>query len=242
MEDTIVKYITQIDRLLPYSNYKKEEVLEELKLDLEATMKDSYAKTPSAAFGTPRDVAKNLSLSQDWGTERAGWGRRIIAFGIDVTIQFTIIAIYFLTGFFFLLSMFMTSDEINQLLKDAFIEGAASFNPEFTVFEFLIFFGFLMFLTASSGLFLLCYSVILERYFSKTIGKKIFGLMVVDESGIRISWQQAIIRNLTKIFVGTEFLLFDTILGIVLEKQDPEKTRKQRGLDILAETIVVKQN
>ncbi len=242
MKDPIVHYIEQIDRLLPYPKAKKEEVIEELLLDLKATMKDSDAKIPSTVFGTPRDVAKNLSLSQDWGTERAGWGRRIIAFGIDITIQFTIIVIYFLTGFFFLLSMFMSVEEITQLFEEAFIEGSASFNQEFTVFEILIFFGFLMFLTASSGLFLLSYSVVLERYFSATIGKKIFGLMVVDESGIRISWQQAIIRNLTKIFLGTEFLLFDIILGIVLEKQDPEKARNQRGLDILAETIVVKQN
>jgi uncharacterized RDD family membrane protein YckC len=242
MKDTIVHFIEKIDSLLPYPTFKKEEVLEELRLDLEATMKDSDEKIPSVVFGTPRDVAKNLSLSQDWETERAGWGRRIAAFGIDATIQFTIIVIYFLAGFFFLLSRFMSSEEINQLLKEAFIEGGASFNPGFTVFEFIIFFGFLLFLTASSGLFLVCYSVVLERYFSTTIGKKIFGLLVVDESGIRISWQQAIIRNLTKIFVGTEFLLFDALIGLILEKQDPEKARKQRGLDILAETIVVKQN
>jgi len=64
-------------------------------------------------------------------------------------------------------------------------------------------------------------------------------LIVVDESGIRITWQQAIIRNLTKTFISTEFLILDVILGIGLEKQDPQKAKKQRSLDVLAETMVI---
>jgi len=51
--------------------------------------------------------------------------------------------------------------------------------------------------------------------------------------------RQAIIRNLSKIVLG-EFLILDTVLGMILERQTPERTHYQRGLDILAETIVIK--
>ncbi|MFX1514739.1 MAG: hypothetical protein ACFFC6_00375, partial [Promethearchaeota archaeon] len=51
-----------------------------------------------------------------------------------------------------------------------------------------------------------------------------------------ITWTQAVIRNLSKIFA---LLLLDVVLGMILKKQNPEKTQKQRGMDILAETIVV---
>ncbi|MHA2247239.1 MAG: hypothetical protein ACXADY_20000 [Candidatus Hodarchaeales archaeon] len=40
--------------------------------------------------------------------------------------------------------------------------------------------------------------------------------------------------------VEVDLLLFDVIVGLILEKQNPEKTQKQKGMDILAETIVVK--
>ena len=64
---------------------------------------------------------------------------------------------------------------------------------------------------------------------------------MIDQTGIRITWKQSIIRNLTKIPLADEFLLFDVILGMVLDKkQEPEKPTKQRAMDILAETVVVR--
>ena len=94
--------------------------------------------------------------------------------------------------------------------------------------------------TITTVIGILGYNAILEYYFGATIGKKILNLSVVDQTGLRITWKQAIVRNFSKIIVSEEFLPLDVILGMILEKMDPEKARKQRGLDILAETIVIK--
>ncbi len=83
------------------------------------------------------------------------------------------------------------------------------------------------------------YNIILEHFFSATIGKWLLKLRVVDQSGIRMVARQSIIRNLSKIVLG-EFLILDVVLGMILEKQTPDRTQNQRGLDILAETIVIK--
>lgn len=84
------------------------------------------------------------------------------------------------------------------------------------------------------------YNAVLEYHFGATIGKRLLSLVVVDQSGVRISWKQALIRNLYKFLVSEELLPFDVMLGMILEKMDPEKTKNQRGLDILAETTVIK--
>jgi uncharacterized RDD family membrane protein YckC len=85
----------------------------------------------------------------------------------------------------------------------------------------------------------LAYNIILEHFYSATIGKRLLNLRVVDHNGIKMAGRQSVIRNLSKIVLG-ELLIFDVVLGMILERQTPERTHNQRGLDILAETIVVK--
>ncbi|MFX0086110.1 MAG: RDD family protein, partial [Candidatus Hodarchaeota archaeon] len=99
---------------------------------------------------------------------------------------------------------------------------------------------FISFLTITTVIILIGYNAVLEYYFGATIGKKILKLGVVDQTGVAINWKQAIIRNLSKILISEEILPFDIVLGMILGKLNPEKTRNQRGLDILAETIVIK--
>ena len=103
--------------------------------------------------------------------------------------------------------------------------------------QFVTFLSFLTILPASMAFLL--YNIVLEHYFSATIGKKVFNLVVVDHSGLKMHGRQVIIRNLSKIVLG-EFLILDTFLGMILERQTPERTHFQRGLDILAETIVIR--
>ncbi|MHA2165599.1 MAG: RDD family protein, partial [Candidatus Hodarchaeales archaeon] len=97
--------------------------------------------------------------------------------------------------------------------------------------------SFLVIVPATMVFFL--YNIVLEYYFSATVGKKLFRLVTVDHSGLKMQGRQVIIRNLSKIVLG-EFLILDTVLGMILERQTPERTHYQRGLDILAETIVIK--
>jgi hypothetical protein len=100
MKDTVDQYIKQLDWLLPYPKIKKEGILEEFQIDIQLAMKDSDKNDPYIVFGSPRDVAKNLSQGHDWGTQRASWKIRTLAFIIDVIIQITFIIFYFFVSLF----------------------------------------------------------------------------------------------------------------------------------------------
>jgi uncharacterized RDD family membrane protein YckC len=77
----------------------------------------------------------------------------------------------------------------------------------------------------------LIYFPLLESRFGRTLGKHLMRIRVVDESGRPIRLGQAIIRRLSYYF---DLLVLDAIFI-------PFTERKQRGLDILAKTIVVKE-
>ena len=86
------------------------------------------------------------------------------------------------------------------------------------------------------------YLIVFEGKYSGTVGKRLLKLYIVDVSGIKITWQQAILRNLTKPGISSGFFIIEILIGIYLEKQYPKKALKQRGSDVLAETMVVKMN
>jgi uncharacterized RDD family membrane protein YckC len=247
MINTIDEYIKQLDRLLPYPKTKKEGILEEFRIDAQLAMKDSNNNDPYTVFGSPRDVAKNLSQGYDWGSQRASWKSRTLAFIIDVIIQVAFIITAAVGLFLILLSLFPDGKVFQWFnwsgdTPDLFWtteEGWSEWviGEGLTLTQGIIVLILLLFFLGVCILTILSYEIVSERVFSKTIGKKVLGLMVVDQSGIRITWTQAVIRNLSKIF---ELLLLDVALGMILEKQNPKKTQKQRGMDILAETIVVK--
>ena len=66
-----------------------------------------------------------------------------------------------------------------------------------------------------------------------TIGKRILGLKVLNENGLRIGFGRANVRFFTKVFL--QFLTFVSILTIIL-------TNKKQSLhDLIARTVVVKQ-
>lgn len=77
----------------------------------------------------------------------------------------------------------------------------------------------------------LVYFPLLEARFGRTFGKHIMKIRVVDESGRPIRAGQAIVRRLSYYF---DLLVLDSIFI-------PFTDRKQRALDILAKTIVVKE-
>ena len=80
------------------------------------------------------------------------------------------------------------------------------------------------------------YAIFLEGLWSgQTVGKRLFGLRVIQESGVRVSWLQALLRNLARpvdrlpmfYFVGGAAALF---------------TQSQQRLgDLLAGTVVVRE-
>ncbi len=79
---------------------------------------------------------------------------------------------------------------------------------------------------------LVFYFPILEHYFGCTLGKKLLGLRVETESRTRVSLGRAFLRRLSFYF---EFLVLDALFVPFTEK-------KQRAFDLVAKTIVVREN
>lgn len=73
------------------------------------------------------------------------------------------------------------------------------------------------------------YPMVAEARYSRTLGKHLFGLRVVRESGTRISAGQAIVRNLP-IFLQVFWL--DALFALFTD-------RRQRAFEMLAKTVVV---
>ena len=74
------------------------------------------------------------------------------------------------------------------------------------------------------SLFVLC-----EKFFGATVGKSLMYLQVKSKNGADISWPQAIVRNLTKIYWFP--IIFDWAIGKALNTD--------RILNNITKTIVI---
>jgi uncharacterized RDD family membrane protein YckC len=73
------------------------------------------------------------------------------------------------------------------------------------------------------------YPIVAEYQFAKTVGKRLFGLRVVRESGARISFAQSIVRQLPAFF---QVFWIDAMFALFTE-------RHQRAFELLSKTRVV---
>ncbi|MFC1916381.1 RDD family protein [Chloroflexota bacterium] len=78
------------------------------------------------------------------------------------------------------------------------------------------------------------YFILMEAYAGWTVGKRVLGMKVVDESGSKIGLSRSIIRNLLRFVDGLPAF---NIFGIVLIAFSP---RDQRFGDRIAKTYVVR--
>ncbi|WP_407422659.1 RDD family protein [Methanobrevibacter sp.] len=78
---------------------------------------------------------------------------------------------------------------------------------------------------------ILVYFIVLEKSKGATIGKALMYLRVISRNGRRISWIQAVIRNLTKIFWFP--IIFDWAIGKLLSND--------RVFGVFTKTIVVNE-
>ncbi|MFX0184867.1 MAG: RDD family protein [Candidatus Hodarchaeota archaeon] len=206
----IDSYIQKIDDWLPYPRTKKEIVLERLKVEITEAIRDTEQEDPVQVFGNPYQVAKDVSSGQDWDMERSSYSDRAMAFVIDIFIQ-TI-----------------------GIVAGVLIWLRTMFAPDYNAAGLtLILVSLFFFLIPYVLVWTVGYFIIFEKVTSKTPGKALLGLTVCDVSGVRITWSQAIIRNLTKIEIF--ILLIEVIVGIV------QKTDFQRPLDIVANTMVIRK-
>ena len=76
---------------------------------------------------------------------------------------------------------------------------------------------------------IMIYFVVCEKLFAASVGKSLMYLQVVSNNGRNISWPQAIVRNLTKIYWFP--VLFDWLIGKIL--------KRDRILNVITKTVVV---
>ena len=81
------------------------------------------------------------------------------------------------------------------------------------------------------AVFILIYFVLCEKFAAASIGKSIMHLQVKSKNGANISWMQAIVRNLTKIFWVP--IIFDWLIGKIL--------RSDRLFNNITRTIVINE-
>lgn len=79
---------------------------------------------------------------------------------------------------------------------------------------------------------ILVYFILLEKIKGATVGKALMYLRVVSRNGYPISWLQAVVRNLTKIFWFP--IIFDWAIGKIIRGND-------RILDLFTKTVVVNE-
>ena len=77
--------------------------------------------------------------------------------------------------------------------------------------------------------FILLYFILCEKYFAATVGKSVMFLKVKSKNGSNISWPQAIVRNLTKIYWVP--IIFDWLIGRFLNTD--------RILNNITHTVVI---
>lgn len=103
---------------------------------------------------------------------------------------------------FFVVSAFMW---IISFLLSIFINPHGTFQP----------YNYLGYVVPIIGLI---YFVYLEKTKRATVGKSLMYLQVVSRNGYPITWIQAIVRNLTKIFWFP--IIFDWVLGKIFKSND----------------------
>ncbi|MFW6206486.1 MAG: RDD family protein [Gemmatimonadota bacterium] len=89
--------------------------------------------------------------------------------------------------------------------------------------------GLLILLAAVAGAMALLYFPVLEERYGQTLGKRLFGICVARDDGLRPELWRTVVRRLPLFF---EFFLLDALFAPFTEK-------RQRAFDIVAGTIVV---
>lgn len=117
---------------------------------------------------------------------------------------------------FFVVSAFMW---IVSYLLSIFINPYSSFQI-YTYFPYVV------------PILIMVYFILLEKIKGATVGKSLMYLRVISKNGRRISWIQAVVRNLSKIFWFP--IIFDWAIGRILSRND-------RLLGLFTKTVVVNE-
>ena len=107
-------------------------------------------------------------------------------------------------------------------LLSYFIFAIMTPSTVYSVYQYLPYF---------SAIIILAYFVLCEKFFGASVGKAIMYLQVKSKNGADISWPQAIVRNLTKIYWVP--IVFDWLIGKFL--------KTDRLLNNITRTVVINE-
>ena len=189
---------------------------EKIETDLRAHLEEAVRageplKDVLDRMGSPEEVA--AAFMEESQMQYAGFWIRMGAFVLDMIVVIAMMGIL----------------SILVILGSNFVPQ----HPE-TVFSTLI--GALAILMILAGVFsmmgiLFLYFPILEGRFGQTLGKKVFGLRVLKENGLPIGYREAFIRRISFYF---DIFPVDALFVPFTEKC-------QRGFDIIAHTVVIRE-
>jgi len=200
-------YIAQVLHQLPPATPLRAQIAAELRANIaERLAAGDSADAVLAQLGNPATLAESYLSAIP--LVRAPFWRRAVAKLLDLLLLFLVIAPV----------MYVIGRTISGLM------GAAD-AP--TGME-LLWIVCAIALVVTTVLFAI-YTAVAEYAFAETVGKHLLGLQVVRESGARISFGQAIVRQLAGLFQVT---FVDILLALFTEKH-------QRAFEMLSKTRVV---
>ncbi len=207
----IEMYVQSVMRNIHAPRNQRERIESDLRLHLqEATADGEPAQNVIARMGDPIQVAEEFMA--EIPMRYAAFWRRIAAFAIDLLVVMAVAAVLALVAV----------GALNLLPR-------APVGMDWAVGAGLIAFGFST-ATACLGIILL-YFPILEGRFGQTLGKRLLGIWVLQETGLPIGYKQALLRRLSYYF---DILPLDALFI-------PFTAKHQRAFDIVARTVVIRE-
>jgi uncharacterized RDD family membrane protein YckC len=196
--------------------YAPEKEKERIRADLQAHLREGMAGGEDMAalierMGDPREVAEEFMSAVP--LVYAGLWRRTAAFLADMLV------IFLLAGIAAVLTVSLSN--IVPQHPEGLMEN---------LFGGLIILSVLISANACIAI-ILVYFPLLEGRFGRTLGKRLFGLRVRSEDGLPASYWQAFLRRLSFYF---EILPIEALFV-------PFHPKRQRWFDVLAKTVVVRE-
>jgi uncharacterized RDD family membrane protein YckC len=207
----IEKYIHNVMENIVAAPSERQRIEADLRAHLEeALAADNPLETVLERMGTPLEVAEEF-MSQV-SLPYASFWKRLLALLVDF-------AIIILAAFSLAIPGITMSNLVPQ-------------NPVGSdwIWGGLLIAGVVACVLAVIGVILL-YFPLLEARFGQTVGKRLFRLLVLKESGLPIGYKEAFLRRLSFYF---GFFALDGLFVLFTH-------RRQRALDIVARTIIIQE-
>lgn len=206
-------YVQAVLRKVSLPQAERQRIENDLRAHLEAAIQSGEPlQAVLARMGSPEEVA--AAFMGQVHLEYSSFWRRLAAFAIDMALIILPLPVLAAIGV-------AASNLIPPHPETAtdYITGAV-------VILIMISSG----LMAMSIIFL--YFPILEGRFGQTLGKRLLGMRVLKENGLPIGYREAFLRRISFYF---DIFPFDALFIPFTEKH-------QRGFDIIARTVVIKEN